>query len=74
MINSPTANTQLQVIAEVAPTYTVCSIDITDERREFCKACPQMTHENDITRCSTLALDVNLIITSTEIACPEGNW
>lgn len=75
MIDSPTPNTQLQVIAEVAaPTYTLCSVEITEERRDFCKACPQMIHENDVTRCSTLSLDVNLIIASNEIACPEGNW
>jgi hypothetical protein len=75
MIDSPTSNTQLQVVAEVtAPTYTLCSTEITDERQSFCKECPQLIFDGGITKCTALSLDVNLIITSNEIACPEGNW
>lgn len=75
MINSPRSNTSLQIIAETtAPTYTTCSSDITSARSEFCRDCVHMINVDSITQCELLLLDINLIITSNEIICPEENW
>jgi len=62
------------IAEDAAPVYTPCSNEIREERANLCRACSFMTDDHTITRCSRLSLDINLVISSNEIACPEEIW
>ena len=75
MIEDTPPYEDMPAIAEdTAPTYTPCSDQMREERANLCKVCSFMTNDQSITRCSRLLLDINLVISSNEIACPEGIW
>lgn len=74
MMDTPTPRNVPIIAQEAAPEYTHCDNDTTQLRASGCRSCSQMIQENGITRCQTLMLDINLIISANEIVCPEGVW
>lgn len=62
------------IAEDAAPAYTPCSDEIREQRANLCRACNFMVIEETLTRCSRLSLDINLVISSNEIACPEEIW
>lgn len=74
MMDTPTPRDVPVIAAEAAPEYTYCESQITQMRSTGCRSCSQMIEESGITRCQSLSLDINLIISANEIVCPEGVW
>ena len=62
------------VIADTnAPTYTSCDRQTTMFRVSKCRSCVNRTDE-EFTRCSITQLDINLMISASQLTCPEGYW
>jgi hypothetical protein len=62
------------IIAEPdAPDYTSCNRQTRAFRVSKCNVCVNRTNE-EITRCSITQLDINLMISATQLTCPEGYW
>ncbi len=56
-----------------APTYTSCNSQTTMFRVSKCNTCVNRTDE-EFTKCSITQLDINLMISANQLACPEGYW
>lgn len=56
-----------------APDYTSCTRQTRAYRVSKCDVCVNRTNE-EITKCSITQLDINLMISATQLTCPEGYW
>lgn len=56
-----------------APEYTSCDRAVRTYRVNKCRDCVNRTNE-EFPKCSITQLDINLMISATQLTCPEGYW